>query len=179
MRKPGLLLTVVTFALAWLAPTLRAEGIPTKVLVRAVSRDAKIIGDGVGGARITIRNATSGEILAQGIQRGGSGDTKSIMQQPHQRHAPVYDTEGAAHFLATLYLERPMIVEITAEAPLAPPHATQRTSKGVLLVPGEDVLGEGILLEIHGFIVELLAPEKGADLRAGQPLEVRTRVRMA
>jgi hypothetical protein len=46
--------------------------VPTKVLVRAVSRDAKIIGDGVGGARITIRHATSGEVLAQGIQRGPS-----------------------------------------------------------------------------------------------------------
>jgi hypothetical protein len=70
-------------------------------------------------------------------------------------------------------------VEITAEAPLDPPHATQRTSKGVLLIPGEDVLGEGILLEIHGFIVELLAPEDGANLGTGQPLEVRAKVRMA
>jgi hypothetical protein len=179
MRKLCLLLAVSVLAAGLLASYARAEGVPTKVLVRAVSRDAKIIGDGVGGARITIRDPASGQVLAQGIQRGGSGDTKSIMREPHERHAPVYDTEGAAHFLATLSLERPMVVEITAEGPLEPAHATQRASKRVLLIPGMDVLGEGVLLEIHGFIAELLTPQEGAGLPAGQPLEVRAKVRMA
>lgn len=179
MRKLYLLLAVSVLAAGLLALPAQAEGVPTKVLVRAISRDAKIIGDGVGGARITIRDPASGEVLAQGIQRGGSGDTKSIMREPHERHAPVYETEGAAHFLATLSLERPMVVEITAEGPLDPPHATQRASKRVLLVPGIDVVGEGVLLEIHGFIAELLAPSEGASLSAGQPVEVRAKVRMA
>ena len=62
---------------------------------------------------------------------------------------------------------------------LHPPHATQRASKRVLLVPGIDVVGEGVLLEIHGFIAEVLAPDEGSELPAGQPLEVRARVRMA
>lgn len=162
-----------------LAPALAAEGIPTRVLVRAVSNDAKIISDGVGGARITIRDAASGKVLAQGIQHGGSGDTRLIMREPRARGSTVYDTPGAAQFLATLSLERPTEVEITAEGPLDPPHATQRASKTLLLVPGQDVLGEGILLEIHGFIVEMLAPGEGAPLRADQPLELQARVRMA
>jgi len=178
MRKLSILVAVA-LVLGLGVGSLEAEGVPTKVLVRAVSRDAKIIGDGVGGACITIRDAASGRILAQGLQVGGSGDTKAIMREPRQRQSTVYDTQGAAHFTATLSLERPTRVEITAEGPLDPPHATQRTSKTLLLIPGTDVLGEGILLEIHGFIVELLSPEAGASVTAGQPLALQARVRLA
>ena len=55
---------------------------------------------------------------------------------------------------------------------------TQRASKTLLLVPGQHLLGEGVLLEIHGFIVDLLAPVAGAEVRAGQPLPVRVKVTM-
>jgi len=34
----------------------------------------------------------------------------------------------------------------------------QRASKSVLLVPGEDVIGDGIVLVLHGYIVELVEP---------------------
>jgi hypothetical protein len=179
MRKHFFLQITALLAGLILAPALAGQGVPTKVLVRAVSHDAKIISDGVGGARITIREAATGKVLAQGIQHGGSGDTRLIMRGPRARGATVYATPGAAQFLATLSLERPTEVEISAEGPLNPPHATQRASKTLLLVPGQDVLGEGILLEIHGFIVELLAPAEDAPLRVGQPLELQARVRMA
>ena len=155
-----------------------AQAIPTKVMVRAVSRDAKVIQDPVGGARITIREVATGTVLAQGVQQGRSGNTELIMVKPRARGATVYDTPGTAGFLATLMLERPTVVEITAEGPLGNPQATQRASKTLLLVPGQHVLGEGVLLEIHGFIVDLLAPVAGAEVRAGQPLPVRVKVTM-
>ncbi|MFQ5724157.1 MAG: hypothetical protein ACE5G6_06655 [Terriglobia bacterium] len=153
------------------------KGIPTKVMVRAVTSDAKIIGDAVGGARITLRDAATGEVLAEGIQKGKTGNTELIMG-PHGRGATIYDTPGAAGFEATLELERPTRVEVTAEGPLGYPQARQKASKTVLLVPGHDVLGEGILLTIHGFIVEVLAPTE-EEAPAGQPLLVQARVRMA
>ena len=59
--------------------------IPTKVLIRAVSRDAKVIGANVGGARITIREAETGKLLAEGIQRGSTGNTQLIMRRPRRR----------------------------------------------------------------------------------------------
>ena len=155
-----------------------AQAIPTKVMVRAVSRDAKVIQDPVGGARITIREVATGTVLAQGVQQGRSGNTELIMVKPRARGATVYDTPGTAGFLATLQLARPTVVEITAEGPLGNPQATQRASKTLLLVPGQHVLGEGVLLEIHGFIVDLLAPGAGAEVRAGQPLPVRVKVTM-
>ncbi len=155
-----------------------AQAILTKVMVRAVSRDAKVIQDPVGGARITIREVATGNVLAQGVQQGRSGNTELIMVKPRARGATVFDTPGTAGFLATLMLDRPTVVEITAEGPLGNPQATQRASKTLLLVPGQHVLGEGVLLEIHGFIVDLLAPVAGAEVRAGQPLPVRVKVTM-
>lgn len=62
-----------------------AEKVPTKVIVRVVSKDAKVIGSGVGGALVRIKNLETGETLAQGKQDGGTGDTDRIMVKPHRR----------------------------------------------------------------------------------------------
>jgi len=154
-------------------------GKETKVMVRAIARDAKIIGKGVGGARITIREVSSGKLLAAGMLQDGTGETSLIIEKPHVRGEQIYDTPGASGFLAVLNLERPTVVEVTAEGPLGSPDATQRSSKTMLLVPGEDVLGDGIVLEIHGFIVKTLAPQMGSQVKVGSPFEVKATVNMA
>ena len=84
---------------ALLSPQLiEAQGIPTTVMVRVIAHDAKIIGSGVGGARVTIRDAQTGYTLASGLQVGGTGDTRSIMITPRERGATVYATlEKRAH----------------------------------------------------------------------------------
>lgn len=145
--------------LGMLAMTVSAT--PTQITVRAISRDAKVIGDGVGGARITIRDVATGRVLASGVQRGGSGETKRIMQEPRTRGSVVYGTENAASFRATLDLDRPTRVEITAEGPLGYPQAMQRVSTTMLLLPGQHIEGEGVLLEIPGYIVDVLSFERG------------------
>lgn len=156
----------------------QTPAIPTRVMVRVVSQDAKILSDHVGGARVIIRDARTGKILAQGIQKGGSGDTNRIMIEPRKRGTPVYDTPGAAGFLATLMLTRPTVVEVVAEGPLGYPQAIQRASKTLLLVPGKDVLGDGIVLTLHGFIVTLETPSDEAEAHVGEPLLIRATVRM-
>jgi hypothetical protein len=150
---------------------------PTRVMVRAVSRDAKVIGTKVGGARITIRDVATGKVLAEGVQTGETGSTEKIVVQPRRRGEPVYDAPGTAGFLATLELERPTVVEVTAEGPLGAPQAVQKVSKTMLLVPGEHVEGDGVVLEIHGFIVTLEAtPAAAPQASAGRPFEVRATV---
>ncbi len=180
MKTRGLF-TAVTFAILILAAPLFAQtgGKETKVMIRAVARDAKVIGTHVGGARITVKDVATGEILAQGMQQGGTGDTDIIMKKPHTRGMAVYNTPDASGYLAVLHLDKPTVVEISAEAPLGNAQATQRTSETMLLVPGEDVLGEGIVLEIHGFIVTSLAPLPDAKVKTGSPFEVRATVTMA
>jgi len=154
-------------------------GKETKVMIRAIARDAKVIGTHVGGAKITVRDTATGEILAQGVQQGGTGDTDVIMKKPHTRGMTVFNTTDSSGYLAVLHLEKPTVVEVSAEGPLGNAQATQRSSKTLLLVPGEDVLGEGILLEIHGFIITPLAPLPDAKVKAGSPFEVRATVTMA
>ena len=175
------LFSTVAFVLVVFVAQLFAQsgGKETKVMVRAIASDAKLIGKAVGGARITIRDAGSGKVLAQGEQQDGTGDTALIIAKPRVRGTKVYDTPGASGFLAVLNLERPTVVEVTAEGPLGSPQATERASKTLLLVPGEDVLGDGIILEIHGFIVKTLSPLVDAKVAVGSPFEVRATVNMA
>src|SRR4029077_2392018 len=179
--KARSLLTASSFAvLVFVSPLFAQSGAKeTKVMIRAIARDAKVIGKDGGGARITVKDASTGEILAQGMQQGGTGDTDLIMKKPRTRGMALYNTPDTSGFLAVLHLEKPTVVEISAEGPLGNAQATQRSSKTLLLVPGEDVLGDGILLEIHGFIITPLAPLADAKMKAGSPFEVRATVTMA
>lgn len=174
---------VVLLALVLLLPpALRAqstsEAASTKITVRVHSNDAKLLQDPVGGARVTIRETASGEVLAQGRVEGGSGSTERIVRTPRERGASIYDTPGAAVFLTTLDLEQPTQVEITAEGPLDYPQAMQRATKTMWLMPGEDLVGDGVVLTLHGFIVEVLEPASIEAATPGEDTPVRARVRM-
>ncbi len=161
--------------LAGLAGCAASAVAQTTVTVRVVSHDAKIIGTGVGGARVVIRDAATGRVLAEGEQQGETGDTRLIMQDPRVRGTSPFDTPEAAKFVATVAIDTPTVVEVVAEAPLGFPHALQRGSVTSLLIPGQDVRGDGIVIELRGFIVELLEPVRSA---APGSTPVRVRVRM-
>ncbi len=169
-----LLLAMFLFAL----PSFSSGGIPTKVLVRVVSKDAKVIGSGVGGASVRIVNAETGETLAQGKQEGGTGDTDRIMVQPLRRGETLYGSPGAGQFFGEITLERPTRVEIQVEAPLAYPQARQRGTKTLTLIPGKDILGEGIIIELDGLIVQILNPVAGAVFQKGEEIQVKAEVKM-
>ena len=176
LRRSGLL-GLLLLASAVALPAAAQEAVPTQVTVRAVSNDAKLIQDPVGGAHITIEDAETGEVLAEGRQTGDSGSTEKIMRQPHERGTSIYDVPGAAKYQTTLDLTEPTRVRVTAEGPLDYPQAMQTASTTVTLVPGADVTGDGITLTLHGFIVEVLAPTSG-DVSPGEDVSVRARVRM-
>jgi hypothetical protein len=160
------------------SPAFSAEKIPTKVIVHVVSKDAKVIGSGVGGAFVRIKNLESGEILAQGKQEGGTGDTDRIMVQPHKRGELLYRTPDAAFYQAEILLDKPTQVEIFAEAPLAYPHAVQKGAKTITLIPGKHILGEGVVIELNGLIVNILSPSTEGSLKKGEEVLVRVEVRM-
>lgn len=167
----------ITLALAMALPGLaRAQVTPTKLLVRVVANDAKIIGSGVGGARIVIREVSTGKVLASGLQEGSTGNTRFIMVDPIERGGRVFDTPGAAGYTATLQLSDPTQVEIVVEGPLGTEQALQRASKTVLMLPGRDLEGEGVIVVLNGFTVEIQSPAEGVV--AGGELEVKARVTM-
>jgi hypothetical protein len=155
-----------------------STAVPTRLVVHVITHDAKLIGSAVGGVRITVRDAASGRLLAEGMHEGGTGDTKRLMQDPRRRGDTLFTAPDGARFEATIPLSTPSMVEITAEGPVGYPDQMARTSKRLVLVPGRDVGGDGVVLEMHGYVIDLLGPDTTAALPAGSDLAIRARVRM-
>ena len=174
------------WAIFWLALSaeiaLSAEThgppVTTNVVVRVVGNHAMALGDTVGGAEVTIRDAETGAVLASGLQTGSAGDLRSIMQTPREHIEQIYSTKGTAAFTAMLHLTKPTLVEITGEGPLKFPRAKRRTSKTVLLYPGRHVTGDGIVLDLNGLIVQIEAPQKDRPLGIGDGGTIHVRVNM-
>lgn len=153
------------------------DPLPTTVLVRVVAHRSLVLGKDVGGARVTITDVASGQLLASGLQQGDPGDQMQIMRTPHLMDEPVYSGRPAASFSATLELTRPTLVQITAEGPLAYPQALQRASKTVLLIPGHDLINDGIVLHLYGYLVQVEQPPPGESLIAKEDVMLRASVR--
>lgn len=137
---------------------LAAQSVTTKVTVRAKAKDAKFIGTSMGGAYVTIREVKSAKILAEGVTRGSTGDTDKLVRKAQERYTKL-STKGAAKFEASLELKEAVFVEITATAPLAQSQAQVSSSTQLWLVPGKDITGDGIILEIPGFAIDILQPQ--------------------
>ena len=132
--------------------------VPTTVTVRAKSKDAKFIGSSMGGALVVIRDAETGEILAKGLTTGGTGDTQNIMVSPVKRGMPVSDA-SAAKYEATLDISEPKFVTIEVSGPMGHKQSIARSTTQVWIVPGRNIKGDGVMVEVPGFSVELLAPQ--------------------
>jgi hypothetical protein len=179
LKGGGFFIIFILLLVLWVSSNSLAEMIPTTTIrVRVVSKDSKVIGSGVGGALVRIKNMETGAILAQGIQEGGTGDTDRIMIQPRRRGEIIYGTGGAAYFQADLALAHPTQVEIYTEAPLKYPQAIQKGSKTLTLIPGMSILGEGVIIELDGLIVNILEPSPKEAQRREREVTVRAEVRM-
>lgn len=163
--------------LALLGGTAAAE--PTHVEVRVLSKGAKFIGTSMGGALVTIRDAETGALLASGTTEGGTGDTERIMRAQQGRHEPIA-TPDAARFRATLELETPRLVEVAAFGPLAQRQGANRATSTMWVVPGRHVTGgDGWLLELPGFVVDVLDPPAHRQLAGGRvEVPIRANVTM-
>lgn len=150
---------------------------PTTILVRVVGHGAMVLGREVGGARVTVTDVATRQILATGIQQGDAGDQNQIMRTPRLMEEPHYSSRPAAAFIATLDLLHPTLVEVTAEGPLAYPASSQRTSTTVWLVPGQDTTNDGIVLHLYGYIVQIEHPKPGESLIAKDDVILRASVR--
>ena len=150
---------------------------PTTILVRVVGHGAMVLGREVGGARVTITDMATKQVLATGIQQGEAGDQNHIMRTPRLMEEPHYSSRPAAAFTATFDLLHPTLVEVTAEGPLAYPESSQHTSTTVWLVPGQDTTNDGIVLHLYGYIVQIEHPQSGQPLIAKDDVILRASVR--
>jgi hypothetical protein len=129
----------------------------TRVMVRARSKDAKFIGTSMGGALVVIRKADTGEVLASGLTSGGTGDTKRIMIEPLARGARITDASTAG-FEAKLDLAEPTFVTVEVSGPMGQRESTAKATVQSWLIPGRHVAGDGLIVEIPGFAVHVVAP---------------------
>jgi hypothetical protein len=156
-----------------------AFAVPTQITVRVKSKDAKFVGTTMGGALITIKDAQTGELLAKGVTAGGTGNTEKIMVTPIRRGVPIAD-ESAAQFTATIDIDEPRLVEVSAYGPGANLQAANRVSATQWVVPGKNITqGDAWMLELPGFAVDVLAPP-AHSMQGGSPqnVEIRANVTM-
>ncbi len=153
------------------------EKLATNLTIRVVGHGAMALGREVGGARITITDVATGEILASGLQQGEAGDQNLIMRTPHLMREPIYSTTPGAAFTTTLYLDKPTQVEIAAHGPLGYPGAQQRIVQTLWLIPGQHLTDDGIVLQLYGYIVRIEAPPQGESLIAKDDVMLRASVR--
>jgi hypothetical protein len=168
--------TLVLAGMGLLAANVAAE--PTNITVRVLAKDAKFIGTGMGGAMVEIRNADTGEVLASGLTRGGTGDTGLIMNTPHSRWQSI-GVEGAASFSAVLDISDPVRVQISAEGPVSAPESANRVSLTQWVLPGKHLdAGDGIVLTMPGFVLETLAPLADTEFPVGRKVNVKVKMVM-
>ncbi|NNB84158.1 hypothetical protein [Corallococcus exiguus] len=129
----------------------------TRLVVRARARDGKFIGTSMGGVRVVLRDGQTGQVLASGVTAGSTGNTQTLMKQPQVRGAPLAD-EASAKFTATLDLAEPRWVKVEVSGPLAQRQALATSTTQLWLLPGKHIEGDGLILELPGFVVDVLTP---------------------
>lgn len=121
--------------------------------VRVIARNAQYVGDLVDGAYVTIADALTGEMLAQGRTRGDAGNPRRTMRTPRTRGEPMA-VEGDAKFAATLDIDEPRYLQVSAYGPLDEKFSPNRASATQWVVPGKDLTGgDGWVLELPGLLV--------------------------
>ena len=169
--------SIIALACALLVPA-NAWAEPTSVTVRVLSKDAKYIGTSMGGMQVTLRDAHTGETLAKGVTQGSTGDTERLMHESAGRRAQMSDP-SAAKFEATLDLDAPRLIEVEAYGPLAQLQAAHRVVSSQWVVPGRHLTGgDGWVLELPGFVVDVLAPPAHVKLSGADTVDVRANVIM-
>lgn len=125
---------------------------PTEIVVHVISQDAKFVGDSMGGARVTLRDAKTGKLLARGLTKGGTGNTDLIMKSTGR--SPQRATPDAAAFKAVLDLSQPTLITLEVDGPVSRPASTIKVSAQRWVMPGEAVSnGDGWTIELPGLAI--------------------------
>ncbi len=159
----------------------------TRLIIRVIARGGKFLGNDIGGALITVRDAQTGELLHSGQTQGGSGP-KEVMSQARLRTQPiptvdhsVNPPQEACHLVVDLPLTRPRLLEITAYGPQAAPQGAHTVTATHWIYPGlAQNVGDGLVLEIPGLLVQILNPPTHflPDSLPNNKIDIRANVTM-
>ena len=169
------LIVIATMSLTY--ATLHAT--PTTITVRVISKGAKFVGTSMGGAQITIRDNSTKELLASGTTQGSTGNTEKIMKADANRNNTLSD-DTSAQFTTTIDITKPTWIEVTAFGPLVQLQSANRVSSTQWVIPGKHIDGgDAWLLELPGFVVDILSPPTHAKLESGtQSVQIKANITM-
>jgi hypothetical protein len=153
------------------------DPLPTTVLVRVVAHRSLVLGHDVGGARVTMTDVASGQLLASGLQQGEPGDQTQIMRTPHLMDEPVYSARPAASYTPPSSSRARRSWKLPRKVRWPTPTALQRASTTVLLIPGHDLTNDGIVLHLYGYLLQIEHPKPGEPLIAKEDVMLRASVR--
>jgi len=156
-----------------------AMAISTEITVHVKTKDAKFLGTSMGGALITVKDAQTGELLAKGVTVGSTGNTSLIMKTAPSRGTPISDA-SAAKFTASIDIDSPRLIEVTAYGPLVNLQSANKASATQWVVPGKHITaGDAWMIELPGFVVDVLAPPAHISLTGAiQSINIRANVTM-
>ncbi|HVR39860.1 MAG TPA: hypothetical protein VMU84_12255 [Thermoanaerobaculia bacterium] len=162
-------------------------GTSTSILIRAQARGGKFLGPDIGYSYVTVRDVSTGQILAEGMATGDSGVLTQQAAPPAnasngvvlQGTTPWWLTETSgnpsptAGFLATFDLDAPALVQITAASIANGVPSQQRTSIRMWIPPGAQLTTPpGLVLEIAGLNVEIIDPNPTVPPQSGQSIPI-------
>lgn len=143
-------ITLALFTLFFAQASMATE---TQIMVRAKAVDAKFIGSSVGGLRAVVTDAETGEVLDSGWINGNTGSTDMLIKNPIARGQSITDDDTAG-FIAHVDLTSPRLLKFTVMGPYAYRQSLQEASVTSWVIPGKHILGDGIILDMPGFIVD-------------------------
>lgn len=151
---------------------------PTEIEVRVLARGAKFLGGYQAPVRVTLADADTGEVLAQGMTSGTTGDTQRILGKGADSGGKL-STPDSAVFRSTIDLDRPRRVTASVTGPLSQPQAAVTATSTQWILPGRSLTaGDGWLLELPGLIVDVATPVAYQSVKAGTIIPLRAGVTM-
>ncbi|MFN8534200.1 MAG: hypothetical protein U0556_11695 [Dehalococcoidia bacterium] len=192
---PRLIVLLVACALLWPAalavrPALavspaaggsRAEAeqaTATRVVVLVLANGGKFVGNDIGGALITIRDARTKQVLATGRTEGGSGPADLVTVDINRLQT--WPETDASRFVTTLPIDEPRLVEVIAYGPLAAQASAVEASSTVWLLPASAARPENrVVLTLRGLVVQVLSPPTHYLPTGAPPHQISLRANVA
>jgi hypothetical protein len=167
----------------------------TTMLVRVQAKGGKFLGDDVGGAEVTIRDARTGEKLGGGFVRGNSGTLQAGYAANASQLAIVtpassptgipaiqwlVPSESTSALTAELRLSHPTLLRVEVYGPMGGLQSAQRVVSTTWAAPGQDLdQGPGFVVELPGLVVQVQEPATHLNLSAvPAPVQFKVNVTM-
>ncbi len=95
------------------------------------------------------------------------GEKGALFDNMTSSKPSIYESKtDAAVFITEVKISKPTQMIVEAYGPLMPQHSMTSTMTSFWLFPGEDITGEGIVLELRGLILDVVDSMRNKEIKA-------------